>query len=111
MEVAYEPPCWSKKWLPRGRSWYGLRRQMNTISHSEITAWSLDAPQRILLARDLERCAPRFSGEILDISPIAVVVFRMRRHRYPHNVAGATHSHFDCEPRQVGWINAHCIGA
>src|SRR5947207_12887469 len=109
MQNADESNRSREKWLPRGAGWRCLRWQMNTVLTCEVAVWRFDAPQRIFLARDFECCAPRFSSQIFDITPIAVGVFRMRRHCDPDNVAGATHAHFDCEPRQIAWVNANYV--
>ena len=82
---------------------------MNAVLHRQITARRLDAPECIFLARDLERYAPRLSAEILDVSPIAIVIFRVRRHCDTRRVAGAANSHFDGEARQIGRVDANSI--
>src|SRR6266516_2246303 len=110
MQITNESAGWRQEGPPRSASWRGLRWQMDVVLHGQITARRDDAPHRIFLARDLKGGASRFGSEILDVAPIAVVIFRMRRHRNTDWDTGAPNSHFDGEARQIRRVNLNSVG-
>src|SRR5450432_2738889 len=53
--------------------------------------------------------AARLSGEIFNIAPVAVVVFRMRCHRDPHRLTCSRHPYFDVTARQIVCVKLNSV--
>src|SRR6185437_7692986 len=86
-----------------------LSRKVEAIPNYELSGGAIDLPDWVFGFADPYCATARFGGEILYVSPVAVVIFGMGGHRYAHRPRGGDELHLDVITREILRVNPYFV--